>query len=150
MRARTLIVAGLALLLAGGVWVSRSSAQGYGWGMMGGNGPGYHMGSGGAGGGPGSGQWQCPGFAGRDGYGPGMMLRYGRGDSRDDLKLTTDDVKTRMERWLKQRDNPRLKLGDVKEKDADSITVDVVTKDNSLVERFVVDRHTGFIGRDNT
>ena len=49
-----------------------------------------------------------------------------------------------MERWLAREDNPRLKLGDVKEKDADSITADVVTKDNSLVDRFIVDRHTGF------
>ena len=42
-----------------------------------------------------------------------------------------------MERWLTWRDNPRLKLGEVKEKDADAITVDVVTKDNSLVDRFI-------------
>ena len=48
-----------------------------------------------------------------------------------------------MERWLAWQGNQRLKLGDVKEKDADTITADVVTKDNSLVQRFVVDRHTG-------
>jgi hypothetical protein len=54
-----------------------------------------------------------------------------------------------MERWLALRDNPRLKLGDVKEKDADSITADIVTKDNSLVDRVIIDRHTGFIRRDN-
>jgi hypothetical protein len=52
-------------------------------------------------------------------------------------------VKSRMESWLARRDNPRLKVGEVKEKDADTITADIVTKDNSVVERFVVDRHTG-------
>ena len=81
------------------------------------------------------------------GYGPG----YGtRGEGNQPLNLTTDDVKNRVERWLKWRDNPRLKVGDVKEKDADSITADVVTKDNSLVERFIFDRHTGFVRRDNS
>ena len=38
----------------------------------------------------------------------------------------------------------------MKEKDADTITADVVTKDNSLVDRFIVDRHTGFVRRDNS
>ena len=31
----------------------------------------------------------------------------------------------------------------MKEKDADTIVADIVTKDNSLVERFVVNRHNG-------
>jgi len=31
----------------------------------------------------------------------------------------------------------------VKEKDADAIVIDIVTKDNSLVERFIVNRHNG-------
>ena len=65
------------------------------------------------------------------------------------LNLTIDAVKNRMERWLAWRGNPRLKLGEVKEKDADSITADIVTADNSLVDRFIVDRHTGFTRRDN-
>ena len=41
--------------------------------------------------------------------------------------------------------NPRLKVGDVKEKDADTITAGIVTKDKEgLVQRFVVNRHNGF------
>ena len=52
-----------------------------------------------------------------------------------------------MERWLVRQGNPRLKLGEVKEKDADLITADVVTKDNSLVDRFIVDRHTASFAR---
>ena len=108
-----------------------------------GYGPGYHM----------------RGWGG--GYGPGMMQGYGRGygpgygprgdvQGNQTLNLSTDDVKNRMERWLAWRGNSRLKVGEVKEKDADSITADVVTKDNSLVERFIIDRHTGFTRRDNS
>jgi hypothetical protein len=151
---------------------------GYGSPMMGGYGPGYgHMG--GWGGGPGAGQVNCPAFAQGNapgpgpsgqgygpgyhmrgqggGYGPGMMQGYGPGygpragvQGNQNLNLTTDDVKTRMERWLAFRANPRLKLGEVKEKDADTITAVIVTKDNSVVERFIVDRHTGFTRPDNS
>lgn len=148
---------------------------GYGPGMMDGYGPGRGYGPGyghmrGWGGGPGAGAGDCPGFAQgegngpgpgygrmRGGYGPGMMQGYGpgynrRGDVQNDqqLNLTTDDVKVRIERWLAWRGNSRLQVGEVKEKDADTITADVVTKDNSLVERFIVDRHTGFTRRDNS
>jgi hypothetical protein len=111
--------------------------RGYGPGMMGGNGPGYGR----MGGGPGA--WICPAFA--QGNGPN-----GNAQGNQDLNLTTDQVKTRMERWLAWRGNPHVKLGDVKEQDANTITADVVTKDNSLVEHFVVDRHNGFVRRDNS
>ena len=111
-----------------------------------GYGPGYHM-RGGYG----------PGMMGSNGYGPGMMQGYGPGyDRRGDvqgnqtLNLSTDDVKGRMERWLNWRGNARLKVGEVKEKDADTITADVVTKDNSLVQRLIIDRHTGVYREDNS
>jgi hypothetical protein len=187
MRTKLLIGTGLAVALAGAMWIYQPSAFAQGWGMMGGGyGPGYgHMGGWGGGPGPGAGfgPGNCPGFAQANepgpgngqgygpgyhmrgwggGYGPGMMRGYGygpgngpaynRGDAQGNqtLNLTTDDVKARMERWLTWRANPRLKLGEIKEKDADSITADVVTKDNSLVERLIVDRHTGFMHRDNS
>lgn len=162
---KTLIALGVAAALAAvvGVYSYTASAQGGpGWG------PGWMMGGGGPGGGP----WNCPRFGQGDesgpgygpgyhmrgwggGPGPGMMRGYGRGygpgaQSNQALNLTTDDVKTRMERWLSWRGNPRLKLGEVKEKDADSIAADVVTKDNSVVERFIFDRHTGAFRRDNS
>ncbi len=114
--------------------------QGYGPGGGQGYGPGYHMRGWGGGNGPGM---------MRQGYGPG----YGpRGDVQGNqtVNLSTDDVKARVERWLAWRGNARLKVGEVKEKDADSITADIVTKDNSLVERFIFDRHTGFTRRDNS
>jgi hypothetical protein len=101
------------------------------WGM----GPGRTMG-------PGmwSGYGRCP----SPGFGPGAT---GPGWSTPwaDLNLTTDNAKTCFDRWLAWQGNPRLKIGDVKEKDAGSITVDIVTKDNSLVQRFLVDRRNGWV-----
>jgi len=104
-----------------------------------GYGPGYHMRGWGSGYGPGMMQGYGPGY-GR-GYGPRADVQGNQ--TNQTLNLTTDEVKSRMESWLARRDNPRLKVGEVKEKDADTITADIVTKDNSVVERFVVDRHTG-------
>jgi hypothetical protein len=86
-----------------------------------------------------------------DGYGPDMMRGYGPGvigpgwnTPGRDLNLSTDHVKNYFERWLAWQGNPRLKVGDVKEKNADTIVADIVTKDNSLVQRFVVNRRTGY------
>jgi hypothetical protein len=155
MKSRNVLIAlGVAAALAAGVGVysyTASAQGGPGWG------PGWMMGGGGPGGGP------CGAF-GQDGrpgpgpgYGPGYHMRgwgggYGRGDVQNNqaLNLTTDDVKTRIERWLTWRGNPRLKVGEVKEKDTDTITADIVTKDNSLVQRFIVDRHTGAFRQDNS
>ncbi|MBI3705115.1 MAG: hypothetical protein HY244_15010 [Rhizobiales bacterium] len=175
-----LIGLGVAAALAVGAYGYTAFAQGGpgygpGWMMGGGNGPGYGRMMGGWGGGPGAGPGNCPGFAQgegngpgtgfgpgsgrmRGGHGPGMMQQgygpgYGpRGDVQQNqqLNLTTADVKARIERWLTWRGNSRLQVGEVKEKDADTITADVVTKDNSLVQRFIVDRHTGFFRQDNS
>jgi hypothetical protein len=139
VRKNIVIASALAAALSIGLLGSTTIAQpyggwgmrggGYGPGMMGGYGPGWmHGGRGGHG----------PCWGDRDGYGPGA---YGQ---RGDLKLSTDDVKARLERWITWQGNPRLKVGDVKEKDADTIEADIVTKDNSLVQRFAVNRHTGF------
>ena len=126
-----------------------------------GYGPGYRMRGWGGGYGPGMMRGYGPGPGMMQGYGPG----YGRGpavqgnqsadqnanqNAAPDLKLSVDDVKTRVEGWLNTRGNPRIKVGDVKEKDADTITADIVTKDNSLVERFIINRHTGAYTRDNS
>jgi hypothetical protein len=82
--------------------------------------------------------------------GPGMMGGYeprilgpGWGAGQTSVNLSTDDVKTYFERSIAWQRNPLLKVGDVKERDADGIVVDIVTKDNSLVERFIVNRHNG-------
>ncbi len=80
------------------------------------------------------------------GYGPGV-ISPGWSTTGRDLNLSTDNVKNYFEGWLAWQGNPRLKVGDVKEKDADTIVADIVTKDNSLVQRFVVNRRNGFFAR---
>ena len=43
--------------------------------------------------------------------------------------LTVDDVKSNISRWLAWQANPHLKLGKVAEKDANTITAEIVTVD---------------------
>lgn len=57
--------------------------------------------------------------------------------------LSVDDVTYNLERLLAARDNPHLKLGTVVEKDAETLTGEIVTTDGSLVERYEVDKRTG-------
>jgi hypothetical protein len=162
MTRKTLLIGGAAALaLAAAVaYGPFAMAQPYGggWGMMGGgHGPGMMQGWG-SGGGHGPGMMS--------GYGPGWMHDYGRGSrqgygpqncpwlqgdttgsgasTQGNLNLSTDDVKAKFERWIDTQGNPRLKLGAIREKDADTFEVDVVTKDDSLVQQFLVNRHTGF------
>jgi len=106
---------------------------GRGYGMMGyGMGPGM-MGRGMMGYGMG------PGMMGY-GMGPGMMGRAAPAEN-----LTKKDVKANLERWLSWMNNPNLKVGKIQEKDKNTITAEIVTKDNSLVRRFEIDRATGFM-----
>jgi hypothetical protein len=122
-----LAVSLLALMWGYGAFVA--SYSGGGWGMTGPNmmaGPGMW-------GGHGPGMMRGPGATG-----PGWNAGW------RDLNLSTDNVQNYFERWLAWQGNPRLKVGDVKEKDADTIVADIVTKDNSLVQRFVVNRRNGY------
>jgi hypothetical protein len=94
----------------------------------------------------GMGPWMMgPKVAGGYGYGmpPWMMAPYRTSQAAN---LSVDDVKNYFERSLAWQGNPRVKLGTVSEKDADTITADIVTTDkDGLVQRFAVNRHTGFI-----
>lgn len=197
MKRTTIISTAVAAALAAAAigYGSWATAQPYGPGMMGGQGPGMGWGRGmmggpGGGYGPGGGTGgpgRADGGGPGGGYGPENCPMYGQGggpgaggpgwmrggpgggpggmrggpgwrqggpgwgprwaEQHGDLNLKVDDVKTRLERWLTRQDNPRLKLGEVKEKDANTIEADIVTKDNSLVQRFIVDRHTGVYRR---
>lgn len=60
--------------------------------------------------------------------------------SRD---LSTEDVRHFLEHHLEWHGNKRLKLGEVKQTDDDTILAEITTLDGSLVERLEVDRHTG-------
>jgi hypothetical protein len=62
--------------------------------------------------------------------------------------LTIEDVRHHFEHRLQRRGNDRLKVGEVKKIDDDTITADIVTVDNSLVRRLRVDRHSGRISRE--
>ncbi len=100
---------------------------GYGYGMMGGYGPGWMM---------------RGGYGGGYGMGPGMMYGYGWGN-QGNLNLSVDQVKSYLETMIR---NPNLKVGDVKEKDADTIVAEIVTKQgNSLVQKLDFNRHNGFV-----
>lgn len=113
-------------------------------------------------GGPGAGQGQMPMMGGQGMMGQGhhgqmpmmsgrgmmghmpMMGGYGHGQMEPLRRdLTTDEVKHMMEHRVAWAGNPNLKVGKTTEKDADTIQVEIVTKDGSLVQRIEVDRHTG-------
>lgn len=64
------------------------------------------------------------------------------------MNLSVDDVRAYLASQLDRLDNKRLKLGDIKAGDG-TITAEIVTVDNSLVQRLKVDRHTGAITYEN-
>lgn len=66
----------------------------------------------------------------------------GKTEKRD-LALTVDQAKKLAEARLIMLGNKNLKVGAVKEKDADTISVDIVASDNSLVAQRLINRHSG-------
>lgn len=60
-----------------------------------------------------------------------------------DRKLTVASVRTVLSARLAMGGNPRLTLGEVTARDADTIIAEVVTVDKALVDRFSVNRKTG-------
>ncbi|MBM3513707.1 MAG: hypothetical protein FJX59_08325 [Alphaproteobacteria bacterium] len=78
--------------------------------------------------------------------GPG--LRGGLGLIGDmgldrDLELSMDQARKLAEAGLILMGNPNLKVGEIKEKNADTYVVDIVAADNSLVAQREINRHTG-------
>jgi len=90
-------------------------------------------------------QWPCPmgqgmmgpGMTGQ-GMGPGAMQPLAR-------DLETPDVERMMNSWLAWQRNPNLKLGKIEAKDDYLIVAEIVTKDGSLVQRYEVNRQTGWM-----
>lgn len=64
-----------------------------------------------------------------------------------DLALDADAVRARVKMDLDWRGNPRLKVGAVETRDDDTIVAEIVTREGALVDRFTVDRHTGWTER---
>lgn len=93
------------------------------------------------------------GMMGSEMMSPGMM-QGGRARSgmaalfgsrvRPVMNISVDDVRGYLTLQLQRLNNKRLKLGDIKSSDG-AITADIVTIDNSLVQRLKVDPHTGAI-----
>lgn len=79
--------------------------------------------------------------------GQGMMgsAMMGGGMMRVRPAVDTGDVSRYFQRYLAQLGNDRLKLGKVAAADDDTITAEIVTVDNSLVQTFTVDRVTGMV-----
>ncbi len=64
------------------------------------------------------------------------------------MNLSVDDVRGYLALKLQRLNNKRLKVGNIKSDDG-TITADIVTIDNSLVQRLKVNRHTGAIEYEN-
>jgi hypothetical protein len=64
------------------------------------------------------------------------------------MNLSAEDVRGYLDAQLNRLNNKRLKVGDVKS-DEGTIIADIVTVDNSLVQRLKVNRHTGAIEYQN-
>ena len=81
------------------------------------------------------------------GMGPGMAALFG---SRvmPMMNLSVEDVRGYLSLQLERLNNKRLKVGDVSA-DGGTITADIVTVDNSLVQRLKVDQRTGTIEYQN-
>lgn len=84
--------------------------------------------------------------------GAGTMMREGdlsldTGIVTSVQHLSTDDVRDFFVHRLQRIGNDRLKLGQVTQTDEDTITAEIVTLDDSLVDRLKVDRHSGKIER---
>jgi hypothetical protein len=64
------------------------------------------------------------------------------------MNLSVDDVRGYLASQLEHLNNKRLKVGDINSSDG-TISADITTIDNSLVQRLKVDRHTGGITYEN-
>ena len=60
------------------------------------------------------------------------------------MNLSVEDVRSYLDAQLEHLNNKRLKVGDVKANDG-TITADIVTVDNSLVQRLKISPRTGAI-----
>jgi len=67
-----------------------------------------------------------------------------RGPGRMQTPLKEDDAKSIVERYLISTRNPNLKLGKITERE-DVFEAQIVTKDNSLVDKLLIDKSTGWM-----
>jgi len=140
------LTVGLTLYPLEGNAMMGGGGRGMGGGMMGGFGSGM-MGSGYSGMGPGGGQGMGPGSG--QGIGPGMTgpgyeRRYVPQFQQPQKPLGKSDARGMMENYLKATKNPNLHLGKIVDK-GDAFEASVLTRDNSLADKIVMDKNTGAI-----
>jgi hypothetical protein len=123
--------AGMQCMMPGGMTGQQMGRGMMGSGMMGMMGPGMMQGGGGM---------------MQGGMGSGMSALFGSRVTPP-MHLSVDDVRGYLGFQLDRLNNKRLKIGDLKG-DGETITAEIVTVDNSLVQRLKVDRHTGTIEYD--
>jgi hypothetical protein len=133
---KTILVLALAFVFGLTFRITEGKAQ-MGSGMMG---PGYGMGSGMMGGGGMTGRGTGPGMSDP---GDGYPYNPHNGQYKEFQKpLGPKEARAILEDYLKSRRNPNLKLGKIKD-DGYAFEAEIVTKDNSLVDRILVDKNTG-------
>ena len=156
---RKSIVIGLAVVVAVMLGLGSLYAQPMGPGMMGqggGRAPGYGPPPQGGWYSPNCGRWQGGGY----GMGPGMMgpgygyhmgqgmmgpgYGYGPQYQQPQKPLEKSDVETMVKNYLASVRNPNLKLGKIEEKGS-VFEADIVTKDNSLADKILIDKNTGWM-----
>jgi hypothetical protein len=79
------------------------------------------------------------------GGGQGGMQSWFGSRVRPVMNLSVDDVRGYLDQQVDRLGNKRLKVGEVKTAEDGFITADIVTLDNSLVQRLKVDRRSGDI-----
>ena len=132
-------------MMGGGMMGPGMMGRGMGPGMMGGGmmGPGM-MGSGmgpGMMGGGMMGRGMGPGMMG-GGYGPQQGPPYPPQYQQPPKPLEERDAREILENYLNSMKNPNLKLGKIEDK-GNAFEAEIVTKDNSLVDRILVEKSTG-------
>ncbi len=102
-----------------------------GSGMMGGGMMGHGMGQG----------MMGPGY---QGYGPQYAPPSGPQYQQPQKPMEEKDAKVSLENYLESMRNPNLKLGKVKDVGY-AFEAEILTKDNSLVDKILVDKRTGWM-----
>jgi len=103
---------------------------------------------------PYSGQWMGPGMMGKGMMGPCMggqgmmgkgMMGPGHGQQQQLQKpLEEKDARAILENYITNMKNPNLQLGKIKDAGT-TFEAEILTKDNSLVDKIMVDKATGWM-----
>jgi hypothetical protein len=103
--------------------------------------------------GPGYGGWVCP-YCGQYmgpeagyGMGPGMMgpgYGYGPQYQQPQKPLTEKDAREMLQDYLQSTRNPNLKMGKITDQ-GPYYEAEIVTKDNALADKILVDKNTGWM-----